>query len=592
MPSSSSSSCPVALFDNSCIINSPCKVDFTFIADCTIPPPPPPIYDCDLPTCPPFVPPADEFCPDISPGNVTVSVRQQTRCDSSNSSESARGGIVVTQTIGCEFLIGLDLDIPIPAPPCPVFNPAKVTVTTAFNKSSCFTTKNKLEVTATAGDCENDDTCSFDIDLDLNIPIPAPRCPIINNEQTVTVKTGYANCVTGQNKLTVTTVEVLGDGCNTPDTCQFDFDLDLNIPIPAPRCPVINTEQTVTVKTGYANCVTGQNKLTVTTTDVPGDGCNTPDTCQFDFDLDLNIPIPAPRCPVINYQQPVNVNIGYANFITGQNKLTVTTTEIPGNGCNTPDTCQFDFTLDLNLPIPRPVCPTFPEQPVSVAVVYEDEPRPYQSRLYTTPVITPGDFDTPDTCQFDIKLDLVIPIPKIPCPIFRYANTVYSVGNNFAINDIRILPVSAVPNGRNPCEFEIYLFVTVPPPGGKLIAGKTTITRTVCDADPECTLIVSDKDVDGNQEIHAEIIWPTNPRVAGGAISLGSFGSGHIIVNNDDPCSPQLSATITLNTSACSTGGGGGGGSSSSDPDPPANCGADPCPPGCPPGTYCNPIPI
>jgi hypothetical protein len=446
----------------------------------------------------------------------------------------------VTKSVDCSFILGLDLDIPIKAPPCPIFTTKQTPkVNVVFDQKACTSSSNTLTITPIPGDCADDTACSFDINLDLNVPIPKIPCPTFTRDNPVTVTSKFADCVTSnQSTLTVNTTPIPGD-CHTPDTCQFDLNLDLVVPIPKIPCPTINSQQTVSVTPFYNRA-----------------GCQ-PKVSTF----------------------------------------TVATTPIPGN-CNTPDTCQFDFDLNLFVPMIDPPCPQFNKGNVAVTPYYNNTPPPRQSSLDITQVPNNPNCADPRQCEFDINLDLVVPIPTIPCPVFRYAGANYRTGNQFLVNNIQVIPVVNPPNNGDPCEFNIFLDVTVPAIAGQIKIGPTVLNRTVCDAEPEFKLVLSNPDVNGVQELSLDVLLPAVAKVYGGAINMGSYGSGTINVNHNDPCSPEITATITLNTSGCATSGGGNtGGGSSSGGGTQACCDStcyydNTCTQNCPVGTPCNPQPI
>jgi hypothetical protein len=432
----------------------------------------------------------------------------------------------------------------------------------------------------------------------LNVPIPNIPCPTFTRNNPVTVTTKFSDCVTGnESTLTVDTTPIPGD-CNTPDTCQFDINLDLIVPIPKIPCPTFASDNPVTVTAGFPDCVAGKtSKLTVNATPVPGD-CNTPETCQFDIALDLVVPIPRTPCPTINSQQAVSVTPYYKRSGCQQktSTFTVATTPIPGN-CTTPETCQFDFDLDLFVPLIDPPCPQFNNGKVTVTPYYNNTTPPRQSAFNITQVLNNPNCDDPKQCEFDINLDLMVPIPVIPCPVFRFnsSNVYYRSGNQFAINDIQVVPMINPPNIGDPCEFNIFLDVTVPAIAGQITVGPTKLNYTQrCDVLPEYKLMLGNPDINGVQELYLDIVLPSQPIITGGPIDLGQYGSGSITVDNNDPCVPQVTAKINLYTTGCASTGGGGGSSSTTGGG--CNCQGPygTCPPGCTcfPTDNCNVIPI
>jgi hypothetical protein len=230
----------------------------------------------------------------------------------------------------------------------------------------CLIPLNQISVTkiSTPGDCETPDECEFVIDMDLRIPIPRTPCPqiVVNS---FAVNSGYADadCMLGKaNAMTITPVIIAGD-CDTADQCRFEVDTEISIPIPRVPCPRINLSN-FTVDTGYVGdtCLVDKyNYFTITPTVIKGDGCTTPDSCQFDVELALAIPFPKPPCPVIAVNS-FKLTTGYSenaagdSCLTGENKFEITTVITPGD-CNNPDTCEFALDLELVVPIPRPPCP-------------------------------------------------------------------------------------------------------------------------------------------------------------------------------------------------------------------------------------------
>ena len=163
-----------------------------------------------------------------------------------------------------------------------------------------------LEKIVTPGDCETPDTCNFVLGLDINVPIPTPACPTFNVTQ-FSVLSGYAaangdpGCANGTSYFRVVP-NITPGTCNSPDTCDFGIEAEIVVPIPRPPCPQINLNS-FNVVSGYSqnNCLQNDVSLfDISTRHIPGDGCNEPDQCIFDVDLSIAIPIPPPVCPTIN----------------------------------------------------------------------------------------------------------------------------------------------------------------------------------------------------------------------------------------------------------------------------------------------------
>ncbi|NDE17730.1 hypothetical protein EBZ80_22660, partial [bacterium] len=376
----------------------------------------------------------------------------------------------------CEFVIDLDLKIPVPKPACPQIVITDFAVRSGYSDSACMVgAQNKFSITpiVTAGDCDTADQCRFEVELEIAVPIPRPPCPVINLTN-FSVDSGYsdANCLLNkQNYFNITAREVPGD-CNTPTRCEFDVDLQIAIPIPRPSCPTLNPP-TFKVTSGYddSGCLVGENRFEITSRVIPGD-CNTPDQCEFDFDLEIVIPIPRPPCPIIN-QPTLTVNTAFndQSCITPYSKFDITTRHTAGN-CNTPDQCEFDVDLEINIPIPRPPCPIINTPTFTVKTAYNDQSCGLGgSKFEITPRHTPGDCNTPDQCEFDVTLEISVPIPRPPCPIIN--RRTFEVKTGFSDSacvqggskfEISTEHVPGDCNNPGQCKFNVDLEVVVPIP--------------------------------------------------------------------------------------------------------------------------------
>lgn len=357
--------------DSNCPIQEVPAVDFDFITIdvCSPVPIPPPIFGCQTPTvprepdtevglkCPTFKTTTDISVGYAGSGAEGCSIDPNPRCTIEFTKKDVDP---------CNYDIAVDISVPIPKPPCaPTITGGSVTVATGF--ADCgndaagdfFVTKN-----TTPGDCTTPDACEFVLDLNLYIPIPRPPCPdidIVNFK----VDYGYGDgaCMQNtENKFSIVRRVTPGD-CNTPDECTYDVDLEIAIPFPHPPCPEINVTN-FQVNTGFndAACTTGhENKFTITTKHVPGDGCNTPDICQFEVELELLIPIPRTPCPEINVKT-FNLTTGYADrdcVADAPNRFEIATRHVPGSNCDDPGRCIFDIELELAVPIPPPRARTY-----------------------------------------------------------------------------------------------------------------------------------------------------------------------------------------------------------------------------------------
>ena len=401
----------------------------------------------------------------------------------------------------CAFDFEVMVVVPIPRTPCPVINARSFAVTSGFADDECVLAENKFEITPTViepVDCNDPGGCQFDIDIAIGIPIPRIPCPAIN-VNTFDVTVGYdgttdvlgKTCFGDKQTIFAVTPRIIPGDCNTPDQCEFDVDLSILIPIPKPPCPTINVT-TFDVAVGYGDATDSagtacfadkQNNFAITPRIIPGD-CNTPDQCEFDVDLEIAVLLPKPPCPTINVTT-FDVAVGYSDatssggascFADKKNSFAITPRIIPGN-CTTPDQCEFDVDLEIAVVFPRPPCPVINITAFEVATGYKgaeclvDKTNTFE---LTTRII-PGDCNTPDQCEFDFDLSIVVPFPVPPCPIIN--NKKFEVVSGFvgAASDTCIADQSSaftitptiVENDCDSapeCEFDFELSVVVPIP--------------------------------------------------------------------------------------------------------------------------------
>jgi hypothetical protein len=270
------------------------------------------------------------------------------------------------------------------------------------------------------------DPCDYSVELDLVIPIPKPGCAPNLVVGSFNVETGYADCVSGDSQFSVSKLLIPSESCATPDECEFTIDLDLSIPIPRPLCPAINVAN-FDVATGYAgaDCLSGRDNHFYIRQYISESTCDSAPYCQFDVDLELTIPIPKPFCPEINVSD-FRVDVGFAtdgcllDEAGNQrgSRFVINSTTIPGENCNEPDRCTFDITLDVVVPIPKTPCPNINARLFDVNVGYAGSSCPTSApsffRIEST--VIPGDCNNPDQCNFDVDLTISVPIPTPPCP--------------------------------------------------------------------------------------------------------------------------------------------------------------------------------
>ena len=332
----------------------------------------------------------------------------------------------------CEFDIDLEIVIPIPRVPCPIINSSSgLSIQSGYNIDGCLTNENKFAITTNHTppvDCTDPGTCEFDIELEIVVPIPVPPCPIINTSSSF--QYGYAaddSCLTGENKFEITTKHTPPIDCNDPGTCEFDITLEIVIPIPMPPCPVITSSSGLSIQSGYNidGCLTGENKFEITTNHTPGD-CNNPEQCEFDITLEIVVPIPLPPCPIINTTSSFQSGYDNTGCLIGENKFKITTNHTPPASCNDPGQCAFDIELDILIPIPLPPCPIINSSGLSVQTAYDDAGcLTGENKFEITTKHTPStDCNDPGTCEFDIEIEILVPIPRVPCPIINSSSGV------------------------------------------------------------------------------------------------------------------------------------------------------------------------
>ena len=314
----------------------------------------------------------------------------------------------------CKYEVALDVNLAIPRQPCTTITPGEFGLEVGYQ--DCVTPKSEIKITPviTPGDCNNPDQCEFVIDLDLAIPIPKPTCPQIVIKS-FGVTSGFAGetCLNGkQNKFSITPVITPGD-CDTPDQCRFEVELEIAVPIPRQPCPVINLNK-FSVDSGYADdvCLADKkNAFNLTSRRIAG-SCNTPDRCEFDLELEIAIPIPRQPCPVLN-SPSFSVSSGYYPeevVVEVVNYAALPPTCDPNKIYVTRDTKRFYRCIKAT----GATGATGPANYIETSTCPIDE-----NRFTITPKIVPGDCNTPDQCEYDFDLSINIPIPKPPCPIIN-----------------------------------------------------------------------------------------------------------------------------------------------------------------------------
>jgi len=476
--------------NNQCGIgNKVQKVDFDFVGDCTIAPTPPPIADCPLPL---IVREPDIPCPVFTTTKSDIAVGYSGDSANCNLKPPSRVTFTITRRqentcptdTSCQFDAEIDIQILVPPPPCPDISVGDFTVTTGFEDQACIADgRNRFRVRRTrrkGTSCSDPGTCEFVFDLELVVPIPRPPCPVINVNEFY-VKTVYNDeCKTGPSKFSIIPRHRPPLDCNDTGSCEFDVDLEINVKIPRPPCPEISVT-TFNVNSGYeSQKCTGQNRFVITRRYEPA-SCVDPtkkDKCEFDVELEIFIPIPKQPCPEINISK-FNVNSFYDDGraeCENKSRFEIRKKHQISTDCRQPDRCAFEVDLEIAVPVPRQSCPTIDVGTFNVSAVYEDCVTS-GSRFQITRKVTEGDCNNPDVCDFTVDLEIVVPVPRIPCPEFNIqkfsVDTFYDTekcaggGSIFKISRRPVPDINCddslgqqVPR----CEFDIELEIKIPIP--------------------------------------------------------------------------------------------------------------------------------
>lgn len=511
------------LFDpEKCDVENVPKLDFNFVQDCTIAEPPPPIYDCQPPSVPREPPPPG--CPQFQDNTVNVDTFFKT-CTIKETGFATAGTtyslIDGTKNWGTNAWAGHYLNIVagtgLGAPPIKILSNLNTTLN--FEIAQTFipnaTTEYEILDRVAGGEfiiTQTDvDPCKFALDLELQIPFPEPPCP----EFSVTGTINYGPEVSAAGvTLEVSQSYVSGPDCATPPTCQVDFNLDLQIP--TPPCPTLSGAVAVdmyaeTCAIKDRGVATSGTNLSLTDASVPakawatnewaghylriisGTGhstahiaiaSNTSDTltfvtaqsfapnatseyeildkapsgalvvtktgddpCAFALDLDLQLPIPEPICPIFVTNGTAVVSPSFADAQLTVEITQVSTAPAPGD-CAVPAPCVFD--VSVNLKLPQAPCPTI----TGSVLVYPA--NDYTGAIAVTPT-PPASLNDP--CGFTIDFDIGIPSP--PCPdITGVVKLVSGDTPSAALSVASTAPA----NPGDPCAYAITLDLDIPTP--------------------------------------------------------------------------------------------------------------------------------
>ena len=360
----------------------------------------------------------------------------------------------------CKFEVELELYTAIPRTPCPDISRG-VFVQDVFYENSCSRPASRFDITrqiTKGGGCNEPDKCSYNVDLELYIPVPVPPCPIITNSTGMIVNIGYAGsaCVAGKgNRFNIGT-QVVQTPCGA-NTCVYDFETEITVPIPEPPCPDISRGD-FKVNVGYANCVSSTQSFDIRKIITPAAGCDTPQTCQYVFDLEISVPIPPPTCPTISSSVSAAVRYADAASKLGGTSSTVVTNHTAPS-CNDAGQCSFDIDTVIDLEIPRPPCPVITSTG-SMRVGYNDVVSP--SLRYDTIAtnVTNAGTNSPPQCTFSNILNIDIGIPRPPCPSINISTTT----NVLPLGSTPSASISSSANLRpgDFCDFNFELFLNIP----------------------------------------------------------------------------------------------------------------------------------
>ena len=481
--------------DNKCGVgNKVEKVDFNFVEVCALPPTPPPIFDCQLPLivrepeipCPTFVT-SSKIAVGYGGDNANCPLEPPSRIDFKINKKP--NDECPTDT-SCRFEADIDIAVLIPPPPCPDTRVNTFKVTSFFQDELCATDNpNRFSITTNkrrGNSCDDPGTCEILFDLEIGVPIPRPPCPeiTINNFYVDTVYND--ECKPTTSRFAVAKRHRPPTDCNDTGDCAFEFDLEIVVPIPRPPCPDIKISS-FKVGSGYDN-VEGcarQNIFTVRKTARTEDCVNPQkrDQCDFEIDLEIFIPIPNPPCPEINVRK-FDVKSFYTQRdkkCAGQSRFEITTKKTTSTDCRVPDKCEFDIELEIAIPIPVPPCPTISIGKFEVKTHTTDCPT-NTNRFEVIAKRKKGvQCDEPDQCDFEINLEIDVPIPVPPCPAFNIktfnVKTFYEepekcvpqdIGNTFTISRRPAQqPDCKDSNNNTPpdnCDFDIEFEINIPLP--------------------------------------------------------------------------------------------------------------------------------
>lgn len=382
-------------------------VTFDFVDDCFIPPTPPPIFECVLPPVPNE--PCIE-CPEFT-GGGTINVGYPTPGDLCPKEPKIEVKVEKTSD-ACEYDITVDLDIPIPRPPCPKINVNSFQVQTRFNSPGCCT-EYETDVNVDLGD----DLESLDSEAVPPKTIVRARYAAASNVITVdTIEERNALLESGgPDPITPTTVVRVLQPEVTAWKLTTIFNEDVGY------LTWMATSDTEFAKY-YINDGTAteptwrelvpenspevcENTFTVTSRHRDPVDCTDPGECEFDLDLKIAIPIPRIPCPEINVTT-FNVDSSWEREDCCAPPRNVSTIEDRNN------LSLIEAPLDSYVQTDQP-SQTWRRTESGWEAAESECPNRF---VITTRHEPPVDCNDPGKCIFDIELEIHVPLPPIPCP--------------------------------------------------------------------------------------------------------------------------------------------------------------------------------
>lgn len=195
---------------------------------------------------------------------------------------------------------------------------------------------------------------------------------------------GLAPVPCPQNRLTITPTVKKTNDCETPNTCEFAVELEIDVPVPRIPCPIINVKD-FSVNTRFSGgggdnnetCCAPDAVITVIAVSAPAElnGLNAPIDSYAQTSSDGRFWLKVQEPPATIYP-PTAEPVGWIettdpNASNCQNLFRIIPKHRPPKDCHDPGQCEFDIELKVDVPIPRPPCPTFTAQ-VNTTVGFAD----------------------------------------------------------------------------------------------------------------------------------------------------------------------------------------------------------------------------